>query len=76
MRERYLSCTLGILISITQELVADPLQKPVFLFPGQGVQKVGMANDFIVHPSALALFQRAQQILGYDLLDICTNGVN
>jgi len=57
-----------------KELVTDPLAKPVFLFPGQGVQKVGMASDFIACPGALALFEQAHRILGYDLLDICING--
>jgi [acyl-carrier-protein] S-malonyltransferase len=44
-----------------------------FLFPGQGVQAVGMGKDAHTVPAA-ALFATANEILGYDLLDICING--
>ncbi|QDU54662.1 ACP S-malonyltransferase [Aeoliella mucimassa] len=49
--------------------------KTAFLFPGQGAQTVGMAaelcNEFA---PARERFDQAKEILGYDLLDICTNG--
>lgn len=45
------------------------------LFPGQGAQSVGMAGDWCdSHPKAAALFARAADLLGYDLLAICRHG--
>jgi len=45
------------------------------LFPGQGAQFVGMADDWCEeHPAALAIFERAAAVLGYDLLEICRRG--
>jgi [acyl-carrier-protein] S-malonyltransferase len=45
------------------------------LFPGQGAQSVGMSRMMCESlPAARALFDRAQALLGYDLLDICING--
>lgn len=46
-----------------------------FMFPGQGAQSVGMCADVVKDvPKAKELFDEASEILGYDLLDICTNG--
>jgi [acyl-carrier-protein] S-malonyltransferase len=46
-----------------------------FLFPGQGAQTVGMGATLAASlPAARALFDRANDILGYDLLALCTNG--
>ena len=46
-----------------------------FLFPGQGAQVVGMGRDLAsTLPAAKALFDEAAEVLGYDLLDLCTNG--
>lgn len=46
-----------------------------FLFPGQGAQYVGMAQETAANvPAAAALFSKASDILGYDLLDVCVNG--
>jgi len=45
------------------------------LFPGQGAQSVGMAGEWVeAEPRAAALFARASDILGYDLLAICRTG--
>jgi len=45
------------------------------MFPGQGAQFVGMCADVCKDvPAAKALFDEASQILGYDLLQICTEG--
>lgn len=46
-----------------------------FLFPGQGVQTVGMAKALCEsQSSARRLFHDAGEVLGYDLLDVCANG--
>lgn len=51
------------------------MAKIAFLFPGQGAQHVGMgkviASKF---PAAKALFDRANEILGYDLAALCFEG--
>jgi [acyl-carrier-protein] S-malonyltransferase len=49
--------------------------KSAFLFPGQGAQSVGMGAALAANlPAARQLFDRAADILGYDLLGLCTNG--
>jgi len=46
-----------------------------FLFPGQGAQSVGMAAATCAElPAAKELFDKASEILGYDLLALCTEG--
>jgi len=46
-----------------------------FLFPGQGAQTVGMGATLAASlPAARALIDRANGILGYDLLELCTSG--
>ena len=46
-----------------------------FLFPGQGAQAVGMAQELIEQlPTAAALFTQASEILGFDLAHLCAQG--
>jgi [acyl-carrier-protein] S-malonyltransferase len=47
----------------------------ILLFAGQGAQTVGMGKDFAEKsPSARALFDQANSVLGYDLAQICFEG--
>ena len=45
------------------------------LFPGQGAQTVGMGTSLRAeHPAAAELYERANEVLGYDLAALCENG--
>lgn len=49
--------------------------KVSFMFPGQGAQFVGMCEGVVKDvPKAKELFDEASDILGYDLLEVCTGG--
>ena len=49
--------------------------KHCLLFPGQGAQTVGMGADLANGPEACrALFARASNVLGFDLLKMCLEG--
>jgi [acyl-carrier-protein] S-malonyltransferase len=51
------------------------MARVAFLFPGQGAQYVGMAKPLCdTLPAARQLFDRASEILGYDLLAVCASG--
>ena len=49
--------------------------KHFLLFPGQGAQTVGMGAELAAGPEACrALFARASNVLGFDLLKLCLEG--
>ncbi|MEQ8754449.1 MAG: ACP S-malonyltransferase [Coleofasciculus sp. G1-WW12-02] len=47
------------------------MTKTAWVFPGQGSQAVGMGADLADLPIAQAKFTQAQQILGWDVLELC-----
>ncbi len=49
--------------------------KTAFLFPGQGAQAVGMGKDVAeAFPAATEIFEKANDIVGFDLSGICFKG--
>ncbi|CAL4930551.1 unnamed protein product [Urochloa decumbens] len=76
-RSRYSSARVSLGSEVAagaDALFADYKPTTAFLFPGQGAQAVGMGAEAQSVPAAAKLFNQANEILGYDLLDLCTNG--
>lgn len=54
---------------------ADNFGKTAFIFPGQGSQSVGMGKDlFENHPAARAVFEEADDALGFPISKLCFEG--
>lgn len=60
--------------SVDDALFLDYNPTSAFLFPGQGAQAVGMGVEAQKVPAAAELFSKANEILGFDLLDVCVTG--
>lgn len=52
----------------------DPKNTSVVLFPGQGSQFVGMGSDLFQYPNVEEMYERASEILRYDLKRMCLEG--
>ncbi|CAB3375776.1 Hypothetical predicted protein [Cloeon dipterum] len=52
----------------------NPNDTSILIFPGQGVQHVGMCKELLKFPLVQDLFSVASSILNYDLLKLCLEG--
>lgn len=52
----------------------DPSSPVAFLFPGQGSQALGMLSTSSDLPAVKAMLATAQEVLGYDLLELTRDG--
>nr|DAD26335.1 TPA_asm: hypothetical protein HUJ06_027803 [Nelumbo nucifera] len=69
-----MSVLVGSQATVDDALFLDYKPSCAFLFPGQGAQAVGRGKEVQGVPAAADLYKKANDILGFDLLDVCTNG--
>ncbi|XVF46182.1 hypothetical protein PTKIN_Ptkin03bG0006500 [Pterospermum kingtungense] len=70
----FMSVSVGSQQVVDGALFADYKPTSAFLFPGQGAQAVGMGKEAQSVPAAAELYKKANDLLGFDLLDVCING--
>jgi [acyl-carrier-protein] S-malonyltransferase len=70
----FMSISVGSETVVNDALFSDYKPSLAFLFPGQGAQAVGMGKEAQTLPAAADLYKKANDILGFDLLDVCING--
>ncbi|CAN1180191.1 Malonyl-CoA-acyl carrier protein transacylase, mitochondrial [Linum perenne] len=69
-----MSVSIGSQTVVDDSLFVDYKATSAFLFPGQGAQSVGMGKEAQSVAAAAELYKKANDILGYDLLELCLTG--
>ncbi|KAK9168038.1 hypothetical protein Syun_000178 [Stephania yunnanensis] len=70
----FMSVSVGSRTSVDDALFAEYKPSCAFLFPGQVSDTFFFKFEALNVPAAADLYRKANEILGFDLLDICTNG--